>query len=182
MGTSLVSDPFPHSLRAKETESHRGEVAGPGPPEQGPWSPGLWARASAGPPPSAFGQGPGGPFLPVSVSSFILWISTPGRLFRPSVDSSCQAVRASGACLPPGISGLSEGSRWRPHPLSTHPDTSGREQGSSCPWGQAQPQCWVSGSRMGAPWCRRTRAHGQQGPWHLGGRLPEVTLGLGRRG
>lgn len=130
--------PFPDTLRAKETESHRGEVAGPGPREQWPWSPGSWLGHLQGLPHGVW-AGPRRAVAHVSFHSFAfegfdtwkavsapIWTSAakrskpPGKVPRPQ--ASLPSVRAPGD--PVGA----------PTP-SAHTDTPGREGGSSCQGG-----------------------------------------------
>lgn len=168
--------PLPSSLRAKETESHREEVAGPGPESSGhrALACALGIRRSHWRPPwpspcrclSKAPPGPSGPFCSFhsfTFNNFDIWKSAP----TPTHNSRRQAAQASGEDSP----FISVPSRplcphWAPGDTVEIPttlsatDPAGREQGSSCLWGQAQPQpgCLVKDT----PWGRKTRAHGQE--------------------
>lgn len=156
----------------EETESHRGEVAGPGPREQRPRGPGLWAGASAGLLPRRWG--PAGS-LPARVSFQFHFVSF--DTWRP-VPAPVQTAAANS----PGLTGMSAARppcprRGRPTgtPPPQHTHRHLREgAGLQLPVG-TDPASAL------APWCRRTGAHGQRGPWPSGGRLLEVALGLGPR-
>lgn len=133
LGTSPTPVPFPDTMRAKETESHKGEVAGPGPREQWPWSPGSWLGHLQGLPRGIW-AGPRQAVLPLSASTVSLsWVSTPGRLFPPLFGHRPPSGPSRGgrSCpnLASGLSALSEGTRGpaggsQPPPPRAHADTS----------------------------------------------------------
>lgn len=182
--------PLPLSiLRAKETQSHRGEGAGSGRQAQRPWSPGLWAghlwarwkppwpspsrRLSKAQPGQALPAG-----LTVSTVS-LSWVSTPGGLFPLPLPALLLPTmwlpgsRASGRRAPftapsPVLFALPGGG---PHPLSTHRHH--REGGG--PWlpvgtGQTSALLFLVaaapwGGKAGGSWSCSKEASAGGGPW-----------------
>lgn len=190
LGTSPTPVPFPDTMRAKETESHKGEVAGPGPREQWPWSPGSWLGHLQGLPRGIW-AGPRQAVLPLSASTVSLsWVSTPGRLFPPLFGHRPPSGPSRGgrSCpnLASGLSALSEGTRGPAG--GSHPPPGTRRhlqggsswQGDSGAGGQPQPSapavCLHGRTLLGV---EGRGLVASRGLWQLGGQLLEATLGLG---
>lgn len=140
LGTSPTPVPFPDTMRTKETESHKGEVAGPGPREQWPWSPGSWL--------GHLGRAPPGRPAPVSFHGFtFLGFDTWKTVSAPIWTSAAKRSQPRGKVPPqPGLGPLCprEGTRGPAggsHPLGTHRRLQGGSgcQGDSGDGGQPQP-------------------------------------------
>lgn len=162
-GPNLGLSPPTCSYRAKESGSHRGEVAGPGSSSHGSLACGLGARwRPPWPSPRQALPGPSGLFLSFSVSLSI--VSTSGRLVpplptmvaaRPQRKVPCSSVSPTRPLCPHGAPGdLVE------TPMSSaHTDAPGREGGGlQLPVGTGPASAWVLVVKDG-PW-GRTRACG----------------------